>query len=224
MKKVLLFCILASIGSSAHAIVIDTFSASYFNSVQTGTWVDVQTGSMLTGERDVQFEVLSNPLLQFSDLDINGSGPAIFDTGFNVTANYYFQYDTVGDEASNLGPGKVLTNGGGGTSILSGANDRIRVHFLGNDLNVTVTLVTRLSGVVTGTTSALRPGGSGVGDLDLLLSPTTLASTDSITLKFSGVTSADFAIDRVEAVPEPGAIIGLCAGLALLVLGKRRKT
>lgn len=214
MKKVALLFVFSLLGSLAHAIVIDSFGASYTNSVLTGTWVDVQTGTMLTGERDVQFEVVANPFSQFTDLDINGTGPAIFSTGFGVSSNYYFQYDLVGDEAGNFGPGKVLTNGGTGTPILSGANDRVRVHFLGNDLNVVVTLTTRLSGAVTGTASATRFAGSGAGDLDIFLSPALLGGADSLTFKFSGVTNADYAIDRIEAVPEPSSLLLLAAGFA----------
>lgn len=216
MKKVALLFGFALLGSVAHAVVIDSFGASYTNSVLTGTWVDVQTGSMLTGERDVQFEVLGNPFNQFTDLDINGSGSAVFSTGFGVDASFYFQYDLVGDEAGNFGPGKVLTNAGTGSPILSGTNDRVRVHFLGNDLNVVVTLTTRLSGSITGTSNATRLAGSGAGNLDLLMSPAILAAADSLTLKFSGATSADFAIDRVEAVPEPSSVLLLASGLVAL--------
>ncbi|MBS1724210.1 MAG: hypothetical protein JSS66_14805 [Armatimonadetes bacterium] len=214
----ILFAALAGVG--ARAALIDDFSVSYFNSVQTGTWVDFQSGTMLSGERDVMFDVLSNPLGQFSDFDVDGLGHAIFSNGFGTSSNISLQYDGINDEAANTGPGKTLTNGGTGNALLSGFNDTLRVAFLDNDHDVMVTAVARLNGNVIGSNSATRFANSGIGNLDIAMNPNVLASADSLTFVFNGTSSSDYAISKIESVPEPASMT-----LAALLLGAiaRRK-
>ena len=222
MKRTIFILALPLIGAQANAAIVDNFTVAYANSLQSGTWVDFQAGGMLGGERDVQLEVLNNPFNTFCDLDINGAGMAISSQGFGMTSNVYLQYDRTGDEAGNTGAGKFLTNGGTGVALLGGFNDTLRIGFIGNDLDVNVKAVARLSGAIIGSNSALRPGGSGVGTLDIAMSPAVLASADSLTFVFSGATNADFAISKIETVPEPLSLAVLGLGAALAV--RRRRT
>lgn len=222
MVRKLLFLMVAAAAVPARAVVVDDFSNAYVNSVQSGTWVDFQTGSMLTGERDVMFDVVSNAFNVFADLSIDGAGTAVFGNGFGVSTRFMLQYDGLNDEAANTGPGTSLINAGSGSPILTGFNDSVRVSFIGNDLDVKVTAVARLNGAVLESNSALRAAGGGAGNLDIALSSANLAAADSLTLVFEGAPSADFAISEVSTVPEPATIIALGAGL--VALARRRRS
>lgn len=221
MNRFLFLACAVSVASAAHAIVIDDFSVSYFNAVSSGTWVDFQTGGMLSGERDVMFEIVSNSFGQFADLDVNGAGQATFSNGFGVQSNIYLQYDGKNDEAANTGPGTSLINNGSGTALLGGFNNGFRVAFVGNDLDVTVTAIVRLNQAVIAQNSALRVANSGLGNLDIAMDSNALAVADSVTFVFSGVQNADFAVSSISTVPEPTTLVTL--GLTLLAARRIRR-
>lgn len=61
---------------------------------------------MLTGERDGQFEVVGNPFNQFTDLGINGSGSAVFNTG--ALGPEWTQTMLVGAARTNLAGGYLF--------------------------------------------------------------------------------------------------------------------
>lgn len=213
MKKVAYLLLALCVTPVSRAVVIDDFSVSYFNAVQSGTWVDFQTGSMASGERDVMFQIVSNSFNQFADLDVTGAGQAVFSNGFGVQSNIFLQYDGVNDEATNTGPGTSLINNGTGVPLFAGFNDTLRVAFVGNDLDVTVTAIARQNQNIVGTNSALRAANSGAGNLDIAMDPNALAVADSVTFVFSGVANSDFAVTSLSTVPEPASMLGLAAGL-----------
>lgn len=224
MKRLLFLPIVAVCAASSSAIVVDSFSTPYFNTVNSGSWVDFQAGTMLSGERDVQFEVVSNPANTFSDLDINGAGQATFSNGFGMVSNTYLQYDRLGDEVGNTGPGFVLNNGGNGSALFNQFADAVRVSFLGNDLAVQVTAVLRLNGVILDQNSGVRSAGGGAGNLDIALNAGAMASADSLTFVFTGAPGADFAITELSTVPEPATLVALAVGLGLVRRAKSRRS
>ncbi len=209
------------VAAASHAVtLIDDFTTPYTNSVQGGTWVDSHAATVLGGERDVQFAVTTNTFNQFSDLDIQGAGKAIMSNGFGMTSTFTLQYDRAGDEAGNTGPGKTLTNGGNGSALLAKGDNQLCITWLGNDLDVRVTAIARLSGNTLGSTSATRFANSGAGQM--ILGVTGLDQADSITVVFAGVENADFGVANLKAVPEPGS--GLALALAGGWLIRRRRS
>jgi hypothetical protein len=221
MKRVLLTGLTIA-SSLAQAVLIDDFSVPCSNSILGSSWVGAQTGTMLSGERDVQLSISANPLNQFFDLDVPASGLLIVSNGFMSEGVATLQYDGVGDEVGNLGAGKILSYGGSGSPILGGSNDRIRIKFIGNDLDVKVTATSRLNGNILDSASATRSAGSGAGFLDLFVSSSALAAMDSLTLEFRGAPSADFALGSVEAVPEPTSTLVVVAGIWSLIFARRK--
>lgn len=221
MKKIVLLAMAGTV-VTAHAVLVDDFSTSYTNSIGTGTWVDSQSGSMLGGERDVELAVLANTFSQFADTDIPGSAASIFSNGFGVESVTTYQYDRTGDEAGNMGPGKLLKNGGTGAALIGSPDTSVLIDWLGNDLRVVVDVTTRLNGSTLGTASGVRLAGSGAGSM--LINVLGLDKADSLTIAFHGDVNADFGISRIQTVPEPATLLGLTSLLAGAVLRRRNRT
>jgi len=219
MKRILLLAGIAAAGG-AQAVVVDTFSVSYFQSISSGTWVDVQAGPVLSGERDVELAVLSNPFSQYLDVDIPGSGALIVDNGFQVKSTVTLQYDGK-DEVGNTGSGKTLTNTSSGTALVGGTDNVLRLHWFGNDLDVDVTLKLWKNGVLVTNATQTRLAGSGAGTMDFI--DANVASADNVTLVFAGVPSADFALAKIETVPEPATLAALLMGAGAMAARRRKR-
>lgn len=222
MKKLTIVALIA-VAACSQAVVIDDFTSGTvaFSTSALGSQVLVQSGTMASTERDVELNVLTNPFGQFLDFTVGGAAPgaSVVSQGFGLMSTVRLQYDVVGDETIGSG---TLNNNGPGTPLLSGTDNTIRISFLGNDLAVGVAAVLRNSGSVIATQSTTRAAASGAGNVDLTFGAGQLQLADSITIEFTPVTNADFAINRIEAVPEPSAIAALSLG-ALALVRRRRK-
>lgn len=216
-----IFALIATLGAAcaSQAILVDDFTTGGTGfTLQSGTGVFVGAGSMISGERDIYGEVLSNSLNQFLDINV-GSGLAVVSNGFNLDSIVRLQYDVIGDET--VGLGQSLNNNGSGSSLgLTG--DRVRVHFLGNDLTVNLVGTLRLSGGQLQNVSANKLGG-GAGFVDLVFQPSLLAQADSLTVEFHADPSGDFALGRIETVPEPASMTAIALGALGLISRRKRK-
>lgn len=220
MKKVLILGLLSGAVSS-QALIIDSFATGPFSvSIQSSSYVATQNGSMSSGERDVEARVYANPFNQWLDVSIN-SGLNVVSNGFGVASKVTLQYDMNGDEVGNTGAGKLLNTTGAGAPILSvGADDRLRLTFLGNDSNVTVTATVKQGNTQLAQAMATKSAGGG-GVLDLVVGNSALANADSVTLEFEADPSGDFALAEIGTVPEPMTVAVL--GLGALALARRRR-
>lgn len=220
MKKFLILAGVVAAGS-ANAVLIDDFSTSQFvASVQGGNYVDAAAGGVLSGERDVEVDVLANPVGQFADCFID-SNVLTYSNGFLTNSVLYLQYDVVGDTIN--GPGGNINNLVGTPGLLPGYNDRVDLTWLGNDLDVDVFVVLRQGGAVIDVGNATRLAGSGAGVQSIGINAAAAAAADSLTVIFHARPSGDFALSRMETVPEPASMAAIGLGFAGLIARRRRK-
>lgn len=211
MRKTLLGLGLAiSLCVSANAsLTIDNFTTgAYSVSLITGVNSSLQSGSMLGGFRRTILQVLSNPLNRPVVLDI-GSGLSVLDNGSLAQSQLTLIYLI------------------GTTTVDLSGYDRLRLHFVGNDLpmNMQVAFYSP-TGQAMGT-SAVAPGVSFQHDI-LFSSLTTFGTMDwsqvnYISVRFEPSPSGDFALGQLEIVPEPASLIALATGIVSLVSYARRR-
>ena len=214
---------LVAAGASAN-VIIDDFSLAYSKTITSGSWVDYQSGAFLggSGERDIEMRVLSNPLQQQLDLTITGSQLSIVSNGFQTLSRISLQYDGFDDEAGNTGQNRLLTDSEFTGSKLAG-NDKLVVKFLDNDLPVNVKAIVRNSGGIIQQISQVRAAGAGAGDMVFDFGFANLQDARSVTFVFEADRSGDFAIEGIEAVPEPATMVALGAGALALIRRRRSK-
>lgn len=219
MKKVIVAFAAAALVGSAQAVLVDSFNAAGGNSILAGTYVGSNNGGgIIGGNRDYEMIVVANPLGQFFDVSFGG-GLEVTSNGFLTDGDLVLQYDGGPDAA--VGVGGNINNLG--TGALAGAfgGDRVRIWFLGNDLPVNVQCQTRLGGAVTAIGGAVRGPLAGPGFLDVMMNPAAMAAADSLTIKFDAQPSGDYALGRIETVPEPATMSAIAFGLA--AMARRRK-
>lgn len=220
MKKVIVAFAAAALVGSAQAVLVDSFNAPGGNSILGGTYVGSNNGGgIIGGNRDYEMIVVANPLGQFFDVSFGG-GLEVTSNGFLTDGDLVLQYD--GGPDATVGVGGNINNVG--TGALAGAfnGDRVRVWFLGNDLPVTVTATTRVGGMITAANTAVRGALAGAGFLDIFLGGAALAGADSVSVKFDAQASGDYALSKIETVPEPATMLALAAGVALMARRRRK--
>lgn len=223
MRKFLVLAAVVVSGVAQANVTIDNFTTAYFDTIIGGTSVQFQQGAgIIGGERDVELNVLANPLNQFLDIAIAG-GLTVISNGFGVQSTVSLQYDGLNDEVGNTGPGKVLTNAGNGAPLGVGFCNAVRIGFIGNDLKVNITVEARNAGAIIGVGNGMRAAGQGAGFEDIAMAPAVLAAADSLTFRFTADPSGDFAISGLECVPEPASMAALGLGFAALVARRRSK-
>ncbi len=224
MKKALVLGLICAVGAANAQVIIDDFSVPYTKTIVSGSNVDAMSGAVLSGERDVEMRVVSNPFGQDYDLRITGSQLAVISTGFGVLSTLKLQYDGNGDEAGNTGVNKLLTNSGASASGILAGNNNIQVRFLGNDQQLTVSAVLRKDGGIIGQIDKVRAAAAGIGSESFIFTSAQAAQADSLTFVISSDRSGDYAIEGIEAVPEPATMTAIAAGLAALAARRRRNS
>jgi len=222
MKKLLTFALIGMSVTSQALVIVDDFSVPFSQRITAGSYVDSMSGAFLGGERDLEMSVLSNPLAQPLDVTITGSQLAVISNGFQTLSTLKLQYDAQGDEAGNTGVNKFLTNS---TGILGlSGNVKVTIKFLGgNDANVAVNGFIRNGGGVIASASAVRPISAINGNVELDFGPIAAGQAGSLTLEFAADRSGDYAIEGIEAVPEPASMIALGAGILAMARKRRSK-
>ncbi len=211
--------ILLAAAAASQAVLIDDFTTGEYSSeITSGYEMDLQHGDMLSGARGTYMRVLSNPLETPALSYVIQNGVAIVSSGTLLRGFVEFAYgyalegDTPIPQDMNLD--------------LSG-DSAFRIHFLANDLPLSVAVLAGQynTGFWRGTIDV--PGGQ--------LDPFTVdvpfssfeegidwADVDQIVFDITGSPSGDYAISRLETVPEPASIAVLAMGAAALIARKRR--
>lgn len=217
-KITLLIAGLSVITVSQAQDIIDDFSIPYSSTVISGSVSATQAGTMLSGERDVRVRVINNPIAgQAARVTITGSQLSVISNDFLVRSTLELQYDKVGDETPGV---NVQLNNGAGTANLLGGNTQVDVRFLQNDLDVDILATLRNQGSIIAQISRTRAGGSGQGTESFNFGPIA-AQADSLTFTFGAQPSGDFALEGIEAVPEPATMTVLGLGLAAMMRRRR---
>lgn len=220
MRNIALILGIGVVAGANAQIIIDDFSVPYSRTIKSGTRVDAQGGAFLSGERDIEMRVFSNPFNQDYDVTITGGQLAVISQGFGTLAKLSLQYDCPGDETP--GTNVSLNNNANTANLLgNGVNNTFRVKFLDNDLPVQVICTLRNNGAIVASHSATRAALAGPGNLDFTFAPGDVATSGSITFEFLADRSGDFALEGIEAVPEPATMVALGLGAAAML--RRRK-
>ena len=225
MKKfIFASAILGAVAASQAVVVIDDFTVGFGGFYSTvGSRVAVQNGSsssIVTGQRDIQVDIASNPLNQVYDVAI-GCGFVVNSQGTLLDGSLKLQYD--GNDGQPVGFGATLLNGSASSNFLAGQN-QIDLTWIYNDpvaVNVTIELFN--GNTLLQSVSGVRAGLSGAGIQSFSISSAAANAANNLVITLDGGTSADYALGRVEAVPEPATMTALALGAAAMLRRRNRK-
>ena len=221
MRRFFIFACLA-VPLMSQAIVIDDFNIPYSRTISTGTWVDYQTDpTLFTGERDVQFEALlgsgGSPSVEI------GQGQLTVTNGPQGRSWVQLEYDGVGDEEGNTGPGRTLRHASNPTHSFPEGTSKIRFFVASCNMRFTVGMSLVQNGIpLYHNSRTVDPGVDQV--VDVPLSTQAFAECDAIILDvYVSRPGAEVTLTSVALVPEASSLIGVASGLALLSAGRLRK-
>lgn len=205
----------------AHAVLIDDFTTGvYTGQIQSGSLLDFQTGSMLGGDRFHRAEVQANPNNQTLSIRI-GSGRYISSGGAGLDAMNMLGYGFRSDGAGGVLRDDLNAN-------FTGGNDRIRINFLRNDLDMRLGILVESAsgGQASSATKTILGSQFSAFGVDFFFSDfaggASFADVDQLTFKFDPQASGDYVVQSIEVVPEPGTLAALGGALALLARRRRR--
>lgn len=219
----LLFIAGAVVTTGADALVLDDFmTGAYSKTIQSGTDLAFQSGSMIGGIRNTFLEVQDNPFGEDFHFEV-GNGLAVISSGAGLNGYMSLSYGWESD-------------GGGGRrrrdlhyNFVDSGIDRFKLQFQRNDLPLLVTVVVE-SGSGNGRSSFQRVvlGGRNSPFVEEFLVSSLsgnadIADIDQIEWGFDSIDSGDYVIGKLEAVPEPASMAVLGAGLAFLAARRRTK-
>ncbi|HMS54408.1 MAG TPA: hypothetical protein PKA27_03320 [Fimbriimonadaceae bacterium] len=221
MKKTVATLALASLHYLGHAMIIDNFTVPYSKTLTSGTFVDYQTdASLLSGERDVETEILSNSGGGAAHLAIGG-GQISLRNDAGVGSMVRLEYDGVGDEINNTGPGRSLIHAFNPNNPFPLGSSRVVVHvdrLVGAPMEVAVHLYR--DGVRT-FQYGRNPSPGENFTINFNIFPANLRECDSMQVYFYlPLPLQEIVVSKVEIVPEGNSALFLLTGG--IVLGYRK--
>ena len=210
-----------TMASLSHALLFDNFTGGAYDSGQltavgtTNAWQTTPT--VAGGVRFVSQQITANPFSQNSQVRIVPS--------FGMT---FANQDSGVDGRLSLGYGYANNStvaGSNALNINSTGNPLYVVTFMQNDLpsTATITLFSSTLGSVSRTVN-IAGGVTSVTPYTFdFTGASQLARVDAVTLTVNPLPSGDFAIRRIESVPEPASMAAIGIGLVGLARARRRK-
>lgn len=213
--------------SHATSILIDDFSdGNITHNVDSSTFeAAALTGaSVFDGDRATFIGQVTQDASQRSQLRVAGGRLAVSnDDGVSNTASLGYGSTGIG---SNLA---FQFNFASNLSL--GSNNALRFDFLRTDLPLTITVDFYSNGITPAATytknvvgNQFNPFSVTVSSADLTSGTATWNNFDLMVVTFDTAVSGDFALDRVEAVPEPATMAAVAVGMAAMAARRRKKS
>jgi len=207
---------------SANAMILDNFSVPYARTINSGSWVDYQTDAdIYTGERDVALKILGTEGAAHYTI---GEGKITLATEGAERTFAYLEYDGVGDEVGNIGPGHDLIRNPRSDLHFPEGTRLVRFHVQSVSTPRIYVLGARLFQNGTEMFSVFR-NPSEAGIVDIPFAPSAFSICNTIELRVGLIDpNSSVVINKVELVPEPGSGLFYATGAALVGFGRRRKS
>ncbi|HMS55961.1 MAG TPA: hypothetical protein PKA27_11230 [Fimbriimonadaceae bacterium] len=222
MKSTLIILAL-TLNGTAHAMILDNFTVPYSNTITSGTWVDYQTDEEIyTGERDVAMRILG---ATGGFTYTIGNGRVTLSTQGAGRAFAYMEYDGIGDEVNNTGPGRELIRNPRPDLHFPEGTTRVRFHIESFTGTGVFEVGARLIQNGTALFSVGRNSSeAGVSVIDVPFHPDAFAVCNTIEIRFGLQNpNSTLVISTVELVPELNTLTGVLGAGALFGVRRLRK-